>query len=76
MKTTIEIITRLITDYKRLDRQKFSLHVSGCNNMEEYTVTISNMDYIKGMLLFIGYEEIELADILVLSRVKERIENN
>ena len=76
MKTTKAIITRLITDFKRLDRQKFSLHVSGCNNMEEYTVTISQMDYIKELLLFIGYKEVELADILVLSRVKERIENN
>ena len=70
MKTTREIITRLTTDYKRLDRQKFSLHVSGCcNDMEKCTVTTSQMDYIKEMLLFIGYGGVELADLLVMNRL-------
>ena len=75
MKTTRNIITRLITDYKRLDRQKFSLHVSGCNNMEKYTVTTSQMDYIKEMLLFIGYKEIELADLLIMNRLTYGVNN-
>ena len=69
MKITRNIITKLIVDYKRLHKQVYSLNISGSSNDDAYIKLVAKMEYIEEILLFIGYKEIELADLLTMDRL-------
>ena len=69
MKITRNIITKLIVDYKRLHKQVYSLNISGSSNDDAYIKLVAKMEYIEEILLFIGYKEIELADLLTMNRL-------
>ena len=69
MKTTRNIIIRLIVDYKRLHNEVYSLNISGSSNDDAYIKLVAKMEYIEEILLFIGYKEIELTDLLTMNKI-------